>query len=103
MFSAIFDVGMGLIVLYIVLAAMASGASESLNNALQTRGRMLKDFIAGVLVDSGMTIQQFYNETLIAPHTQNGRPPAYIEAVDFVEALFSLLRQHSASQSGNGG
>jgi len=103
MFSAIFDVGIGLIVLYIVLAAMASGASEALNNALQTRGRMLQDFIGSLLVNSGMTVQQFYNDTFIASQTQNGRPPAYIEAVDFVEALFSLLRQHSPSQSASGG
>src|SRR5579859_1249704 len=103
MFSAIFDVAVGLIVLYIVLSAMASGASEVLNNALQTRGRMLRDFVASVLVKSGMTVQEFYKGTLIAPHSQNGRPPAYIEAVDFVEALFSLMRQQSPSQSASGG
>ncbi len=103
MFSAIFDVAVGLITLFIILSSMASGLSEALNNALQTRARMLKDFVSSVLHESGMLVDEFYKNTLIAPHSVNGRPPAYIEAVDFVEALFSLLRQHSPTQSASGG
>ncbi len=92
MFSAILDVGLGLVILFLVLSIMASAASELITNLLQRRAKNLEKFIAGTLVDSGITVADFYTNTLIAPHMNGNKPPNYIHASDFTEALFTTLR-----------
>ena len=97
MFSAILDVGIGLVVLFLVLSIAASALSELVNNALQTRAKKLEYFIANTLANSGINIKDFYSQTLLSPHLQGGKPPAYIQATDFGEALFTVLRQQFPS------
>src|SRR5258708_24484594 len=97
MFSAILDVGIGLVVLFLVLSIAASALSELVNNALQTRAKKLEYFIANTLANSGINIKDFYSQTLLAPHLEQGKPPAYIQATDFGEALFTVLRQQFPS------
>src|SRR5258707_3968634 len=92
MFSAILDVGLGLVILFLVLSIMASAASELITNLLQRRAKNLEKFIAGTLIDSGITVADFYTNTLIAPHMNGNKPPNYIHASDFTEALFTTLR-----------
>jgi hypothetical protein len=99
MFSAILDVALGLIVLFLILSIAASALSELINNLLQTRARKLEKFIAGTLVNSGIQIHDFYNQTLIAPHNQDGKKPSYIQATDFTEALFTVLRKQFPDQN----
>src|SRR5258708_26869600 len=97
MFSAILDVGIGLVVLFLVLSIAASSLSEFVNNVLQSRARKLEYFIARTLLNSGVDVKDFYNQTLLTPHLDQGRRPAYIQATDFGEALFTVLRQQYPS------
>ena len=100
MFSAILDVGLGLVILFLVLSIMASAASEFITNLLQRRSKTLQRFVAGTLVDSGITLAEFYNNTLLAPHMNGDKRPNYIHASDFAEALFTTLRGKYPSVAG---
>src|SRR5689334_12478473 len=100
MFSAILDVGLGLVILFLVLSIMASAASELINNMFQRRSKTLERFISGTLVDSGITLAEFYNNTLIAPHMNGNKRPNYIASSDFVEALFTMMRSQFPSIAG---
>src|SRR5258707_13897784 len=91
MFSAILDVGLGLVILFLVLSIMASAASELITNLLQRRAKNLEKFIAGTLIDSGITVADFYTNTLIAPQMNGNKPPNYIHESDFTEALVHKL------------
>lgn len=100
MFSAILDVGLGLVILFLVLSIMASAVSELIANLLQRRAKTLERFVAGTLADSGITLAEFYNNTLLAPHMNGDKRPNYIHASDFTEALFTTLRSKNPSVAG---
>ncbi|MEP7285058.1 MAG: hypothetical protein ABI947_04735 [Chloroflexota bacterium] len=94
MFSAILDVALGIVLVYLILSITASALSEVVNNTiLNQRGNFLKTFIAGLLANSAITINDFYKTTLIASQMEGKRYPTYIKAEDFTQTIFDLLRQ----------
>src|SRR6266852_8161728 len=100
MFSAILDVAIGLIVVFLILSIMASAVSEVIGNILQRRARGLEYFLSSMLVNSGINVKDFYEKTLLSPHMLDNQRPAYIQAADFVDALFTTLRARNPSPAG---
>ena len=92
MLSAIFDVALGLILVFLVLSIVASSVSEYLGNMLQRRAWNLERFLEGVLVGTGINLfEDFYNRTLISTLSQNGHRPSYLKSEDFAQALIDIL------------
>ena len=92
MFSAILDVVLGIVLLYLILSIMASAASEFITNIFNRRAHNLEYFLKSLLRDSNITTKEFYNYTLIAPQIKEGVNPQYISSKDFAQALFDLVR-----------
>jgi len=102
MLSALLDVAIGIILLYIILSIFASAANEMLAALLRSRSKSLRRFIQGLLLDSRMEIDKFYNHPMII--TQRGTPfdfpdnqarvshvlPDYIKSTDFAAALLDM-------------
>ena len=101
MLSALLDVGIGLVLVFLVLSIAVSAASELINNVLQRRAKDLEHFVVSLLANSQVTPQNFYQNTALTANMQNNRRPAYIQATDFVDALFTSL--HSQNQTLIGG
>lgn len=92
MLSAIFDVALGLILVFLVMSVVASSVSEYIGNILQRRAWNLERFFEGVLLGTNIkTVEDLYNKTLLAAQTQNGRRPSYLKAEDFAQALIDSL------------
>src|SRR5579863_604855 len=92
MLSAILDVAIGLILVFLVLSVVASSVSEYIGTLLQRRAWNLERFLEGVLLGSGIRLtEDFYNGTLLSTQTQNGRRPSYLKAEDFAQALIDSL------------
>lgn len=100
MFSAVLDVAIGLIVVFLILSIMASAVSEVVGNVLQRRSRGLERFLASMLLNSGIQVKDFYEKTLLAPHMLDNQRPSYIQSADFVDALFTMLRARNPSAAG---
>ncbi len=97
MFSAILDVAIGLILVFLILSILASAVSEVVGNILQRRAKGLENFLVAMLVGSGINVKDFYEKTLLSPHMLDNQRPAYIQAADFVDALFTMLRARNPS------
>ena len=97
MLSRMLDVAIGVILVFTVLSISASALSEVISNFLQRRARLLEGFLEGLLVNSGLSVKDFYEKTILAPHAQSGQRPAYVQASDFADAIFTLLRTQNAA------
>jgi hypothetical protein len=92
MLSAILDVAIGLILVFLVLSVVASSVSEYIGTVLQRRAWNLERFLENVLLGSGIrVVEDFYNKTLLATQTQNGKRPSYLKAEDFAQALIDSV------------
>jgi hypothetical protein len=92
MLSAIFDVALGLILVFLVMSVVASSISEYITNLFQRRAWNLERFLESVLMGTGIKlVEDFYNKTMLATQAQNGRRPSYLKAEDFTQALISSL------------
>lgn len=92
MLSAILDVAIGLILVFLVLSVVASSVSEYIGTLLQRRAWNLERFLESVLLGSGIRVyEDFYNKTLLATQTQNGHRLAYLKAEDFAQALIDSV------------
>ena len=69
--SAVLDVAIGLIVVFLILSIMASAVSEVVGNLLQRRSKGLEYFLTCTLVGSGINVKDFYEKTLLS---QANRP-----------------------------
>src|SRR5579864_6993592 len=93
MLSAILDVAIGLILVFLVLSVVASAASEYIGSLLQRRAWNLERFLENLLLGTGISVVgDFYNKTLLSTQTQNGRRLAYLKAEDFAQALIDSLK-----------
>jgi len=95
MFSAILDVAIGMILLYLILSIVVSALNEFLSNVLQWRARNLESFIGSLLFSSPISTKEFFEQTVIAPQLEDKRRPAYIKAEDFAQAILDLTRAKS--------
>src|SRR5579864_4058055 len=92
MLSAILDVAIGLILVFLVLSVVASSVSEYIGTLLQRRAWNLERFLESVLLGSGIRVfEDFYTKTLLATQTQNGHRLAYLKAEDFAQALIDSV------------
>ncbi len=92
MLSAILDVAIGLILLFLVLSVVASSVSEYIGALLQRRAWNLERFLENVLLGSNIrVVEDFYNKTLLATQTQNGHRLSYLKAEDFAQALLDSV------------
>ncbi|MCC7449013.1 MAG: hypothetical protein IT324_16460 [Anaerolineae bacterium] len=95
MFSAILDVAIGMILLYLILSVVVSALNEFLSNLLDWRAKNLEYFIDNLLFSSPISTKEFYEQTVIAPQLEDKRRPAYIDAEDFAQAMLDLARAKS--------
>src|SRR5215468_2176567 len=100
MFSAMLDVAIGVILVFLILSIMASAVSEVVGNILQRRSKGLERFLETMLTNSGIQVKDFYEKTLISPHLLDNQRPSYIQSADFVDALFTMLRARNPSAAG---
>ncbi|MHB8628434.1 MAG: hypothetical protein ACYDBJ_14950 [Aggregatilineales bacterium] len=92
MLSAILDVAIGLILVFLVLSVVTSSVSEYIGSLIERRAWNLERFLENVLLGSGIrVIEDFYNKTLLATQTQNGHRPSYLKAEDFAQALIDSV------------
>ncbi len=92
MFSAILDVAIGMMLLYLILSVVVSALNEFLSNVLQWRAKNLEYFIGCLLTNSSITPKAFFEQTVISPQLEDNRRPAYIKAEDFAQAVLDLAR-----------
>lgn len=95
MFSAILDVAIGMILLYLILSVVVSALNEFLSNLLDWRAKNLESFISSLLLSSPISTKEFYEQTVISPQLEDKRRPAYIKAEDFAQAILDLTRTKS--------
>ncbi len=75
MFSAIFDVALGLIVVFLVLSIITSAINEYISNLFRRRANSLEAFVGNLLLGTSISIDAFYNDTLIASQSKNKISP----------------------------
>jgi hypothetical protein len=96
MFSTIFDVVMGILLLYLILSMVVSAANEFLSSLLQLRARHLEYFVKTLFTDSGIKSTELFDKTFITTIQEKNRRPSYIQAQDFTQALLDLVVSKSA-------
>src|SRR5258708_11215296 len=99
MLSAILDVAIGVILLYLILSMTASAVSEFLSNIFEWRAKDLEYFIGSLLVNTNIQTREFFEKSLIAPLIQNNKRPAYISAEDFTSGILALMRTNISGQT----
>src|SRR5258708_6054858 len=99
MLSAILDVAIGVILLYLILSMTASAVSEFLSNIFEWRAKDLEYFIGSLLVNTNIQTREFFEKSLIAPLIQNKKRPAYISAEDFTAGILALMRTNISGQT----
>jgi hypothetical protein len=73
MFSALLDVAIGLILLYLILSILASALNEILSNLFQWRSAFLVNFLERLLEDPEL-IRTFFQDTPLALHLELPSP-----------------------------
>jgi hypothetical protein len=104
MLSTILDVALGLVLLYTILSVLTSAINELISGLMNWRSKHLVSFIGSILKDSGYTVDQFFENTLIVPQTADGnkqKPPAYVKASDFSLAVLDLLSSTTSVSAQN--
>jgi len=93
--TAILDVAIGLMFIYLLCALVCSVLQELLANLLKSRARNLKEAIQLMLNDPNMSglASSLYAHPRIAAFSDGGRLPSYINAKAFAEALVDVLGQ----------
>jgi hypothetical protein len=88
--SAIIEVAIGIVFIWIVLSLSTIQIQEWFNARLQKRAHELERSIRGMLTDPNLTAS-FYDHPIIRGMTEvNGRKPAYIPAKQFAVTLFDI-------------
>src|SRR5437660_776408 len=94
MFSALLDVAIGIILLYTILSLTASALLEAISGLLKSRAKNLEYFLECVLQDSGIALNQFFEQSMITPQLKENERPSYISAADFAQTVLELMRDH---------
>lgn len=99
--EAIIDVGIGLLIAWLMLSLAAMYIQEWIAARLNLRSKMLETTIYNMLTDSSIA-SQFYDHPLIQGlfNGENGETkPSYIPAQQFVMALFDIVRNAGTESS----
>lgn len=104
--SAILDVVIGLVFIYLLLAMLCTAANEWIATLSKSRAKMLKKGIAELLGNqpmseekssSGTFLAEFYRHPLMTSMMKDGNHPAYISARTFSMIVTDLM---SAKEAG---
>lgn len=96
--STLFEVVIGLALMFLVLSMTASAIVEYLSSLTQKRGKNLMLFMRQLLAPSDSVrlasesmVRSFYENTILGPSVKSNVPPPYIASDQFVQALFGFL------------
>lgn len=96
--STLFEVVIGLALMFLVLSMTASAVVEYLSSLLQKRGKNLMLFMRQLLAPSDSVrlasesmVRSFYENTILGPGVKSNVPPPYVASDQFVQALFGFL------------
>jgi hypothetical protein len=96
--STLFEVVIGLALMFLVLSMTASAMVEYLSSLLQKRGKNLLVFMRQLLAPSDSVrmasesmVRSFYENTILGPSIKSNVPPPYVASDQFVQALFGFL------------
>jgi hypothetical protein len=103
--SAVLDVAIGLVFIYLLLAIFCTAINEWLAGVFKTRGKLLAQGIAELLNGQAGTqkgqanavtgfIQDFYGHPLVSGMMRDKTHPAYIPARTFASVLIDLVTSH---------
>ncbi|HEV7398612.1 MAG TPA: hypothetical protein VGN86_19010, partial [Pyrinomonadaceae bacterium] len=97
--SAILDVAIGMIFVFLLLSLICSAINEAIEACLKNRAKDLERGISTLLSDPALA-DKFYNHALIQGlfQTNKGRP-TYIPARTFCLALLNIIESDSGSDS----
>jgi hypothetical protein len=93
--SAILDVAVGLIFVYLLLSLLCTTVNEWVAGVLKTRSKTLAQGIRGLLdaqpLGATQFLQAFYQHPLISGMMRDGRLPSYLAARTFSTAIMDLV------------
>jgi len=97
--SALLDVAVGMVFVYLLLSLICSAFNELLETRLKNRARDLERGIKGLLGPNTGLVDKFYNHGLIfslfrgtyAEASKNRTLPSYIPSKDFATAVANIL------------
>lgn len=96
--STLFEVVIGLVLMFLVLSMTASALVEYLSSLVQKRGKNLMIFMRQLLAPSDSVrmasesmVRSFYESTILGPSIKSNVPPPYVAPDQFVQALFGFL------------
>lgn len=103
--SAILDIGIGLILLYLLLALMCSVLQELLANVISWRGKHLRSSLQSMLNDPNMTglVRRLYADPRIGGLALPGKLPSYIPTEAFAKAMVDIVRDLGTLDAGRFG
>jgi hypothetical protein len=98
--SAVLEVTVGLVFLYLVLSLLCTAANEWIATVLQSRAKLLRKGITQLLITGGASslADKFYSNPLIRRLSSGGRPPGYIESGTFVKVLIDTITSGKGAQ-----
>ena len=98
--STLIEVAIGVMFVWILLAAITSQIQDWLSQILKWRANMLEESIENILVDDDLT-KQFYTHPLIKGlHSEGGqRKPAAIPNKQFASVIFDMLLKAGTEES----
>ena len=94
MLSAVLDVAIGIVLLFLILSAAASAISEYFSSALKWRSNDLKAFLEHAFADPTVT------KAFLEPFLQTKGHPDYIATEDFVTGVLRMASTMTTSTSG---
>lgn len=92
--TALLNVILGLLLIYLVFAIVVSRLQEWLSNALSSRGKFLRDGVHRMMGDSGLATRVMRHQLvsgLYRDRTARIAPPSYVEPASFALALANVL------------
>lgn len=102
--TAILDVAIGLVFVYLLLAIMCTAANEWIATLLKTRSKLLKEALLQLLdrqatSKDGPTagfVGEFYEHPLITGMMRGGKHPGYLSAGAFTSAITDIVTAEKA-------
>jgi hypothetical protein len=102
--TAILDVAIGLVFVYLLLAIMCTAANEWISTLLKARPKLLKEALLQLLDSQptnkeqhgGAFVDEFYKHPLITGMMRGGTHPAYLSAQTFTAAITDILTAEKA-------